>query len=134
MKPEDVLVDEVWYRSQYPDVNGQIPGQFLSARDHFIRFGYQQGRIPIKPIFDEAWYLTTYPDVVEAVRSGRVKSGYDHFIQNGYAEGRKPSRYGGIALGNGGERQPLPRHSRKREKSSISKSKDQQNKERPPGG
>ena len=83
VKPEDVLVDEVWYRSSY------------------------------SPIFDEAWYLTTYPDVAEAVRSGRAKSGYDHFIERGYAEGRKPSRYGGIALGEG-ERQPLPRHSRKR--------------------
>ncbi len=95
VKPEDVLVDEEWYRSQYPDVKEKIPGQFQSARDHFIRFGYQQGRLPIKPLlFDEAWYLATYPDVAEAVRSGRLKSGYDHFIKFGYAEGRQPSSYG----------------------------------------
>ena len=92
--PKDVLVDDVWYLSQYPDVKAQIPGHFRSARDHFIRNGYQEGRVPIKPMFDEAWYLTTYPDVAEAVRSGRMKSGYDHFIENGYGEGRKPNRYG----------------------------------------
>ena len=90
---KDVIVDEEWYLSQYPDVKEHIPGQFLSARDHFIRFGYQEGRVPIKPIFNEAWYLTTYPDIAEAVRSGRLKSGYDHFIESGYKEGRKPSRY-----------------------------------------
>jgi hypothetical protein len=91
--PKNVIVDEVWYLSQYPDVKANIPGQFLSARDHFIRFGYQEGRVPIKPKFDEAWYLTTYPDIAEAVRSGRLKSGYDHFIEYGYGEGRKPNRY-----------------------------------------
>ena len=66
----------------------------LGERSFHKIIGYQEGRVPIKPMFDEAWYLTTYPDVAEAVRSGRAKSGYDHFIEHGYGEGRKPNRYG----------------------------------------
>jgi SAM-dependent methyltransferase len=92
--PKDIVVGEAWYLSQYPDVKAHIPGQFQSARDHFISCGYQEGRVPSKPTVDEAWYLATYPDVADAIRSGRAKSGYDHFIETGYGEGRKPNRKG----------------------------------------
>ena len=70
------------------------PGQFQSAQHHFVKHGYQEGRIPSRPNVDEAWYLATYPDVARAVREGRVKSAYDHFIENGYGEGRRPNRFG----------------------------------------
>jgi hypothetical protein len=91
--PYHIVVDEKWYLSQYPDVIPDIrPGLFKSARDHFVKYGYREGRVPSRPVVDETWYLATYPDVAEAIRSGRVKSAYDHFIKNGYGEGRKPNK------------------------------------------
>ena len=48
--PSDIVVDEDWYFSQYPDVKSQIkPGLFQSAQHHFVKYGYQEGRIPAKP-------------------------------------------------------------------------------------
>jgi hypothetical protein len=91
--PPNVVIDEQWYLSQYPDVVPEIrPGRFRSARDHFIKNGYREGRLPTDPRVDEAWYLTTYPDVAEAIRSGDFKNAYHHFVEHGYAEGRKPNK------------------------------------------
>lgn len=93
--PSGTFVDEEWYLSQYPDVKAGIkPGGFKSAQQHFMEFGYREGRIPRKFSVDEAWYLATYPDVAKAISSGRVKSAYDHFMQDGYGEGRKPNENG----------------------------------------
>lgn len=73
--PPGIAVHERWYLSQYPDVKAGIRlGRVQSAVDHFIKFGYREGRVPSKPDVDEAWYLATYPDVAEAVRNGSVKS------------------------------------------------------------
>jgi hypothetical protein len=94
--PAGTVVDEEWYLTQYPDVRAGIrPGGFRSAYQHFLEFGYREGRVPRNPGVDEAWYLAAYPDVADAIRSGRFKSAYDHFMQNGYGEGRKPNENGG---------------------------------------
>ena len=43
-------VDEDGYRREYPDVAQAIErGEILSARDHFLEFGYFEGRNPTPP-------------------------------------------------------------------------------------
>jgi hypothetical protein len=43
-------VDEDAYRREYPDVAAAIErGEILSARDHFLEFGYFEGRDPAPP-------------------------------------------------------------------------------------
>src|SRR3954451_4704643 len=93
--PDGIFVDEEWYLSRYPDVKDAIgSGKFTTARDHFYRCGYHEGRVPRNHLVDEKWYLQTYPDVAAAIKSGRVKSAYDHFMSNGYGEGRNGNENG----------------------------------------
>ena len=45
--PYDVEIDEDWYRMNYPDVDEAIiEATFSSAKDHFLRVGYLEGRLP----------------------------------------------------------------------------------------
>jgi hypothetical protein len=44
---DSVEVDEDWYRHRYPDVAAAIDmGNLASARQHFVQFGYFEGRDP----------------------------------------------------------------------------------------
>ena len=91
--PKDVVVDDTWYLSEYPDVRGAIAsGQFRSAHDHFVKSGYREGRLPREPAVDEVWYKETYPDVAKAIDDGLFSSAYAHFKRIDYAEGRRPHR------------------------------------------
>ena len=87
-----VPIDEVWYRTTYPDVDQAIrTGTYRSARQHFVEHGYFEGRRPFDLEIDEAFYIRTYPDIEESVKKGLVASALDHFIRNGYDEGRTPA-------------------------------------------
>jgi hypothetical protein len=89
--PSAEMVDGEWYVETYPDVRAAIMnGQFKSAVQHYLAYGFQEGRLPSSPKVDEAWYLATYPDVAQAILDGKVKNGTDHFIHYGYIEGRFP--------------------------------------------
>ena len=86
---ERAPVDDAWYRGVNADVAAAIiAGVIPSAKDHYIRAGYFEGRLPCEPTVDEAWYLTCYPDVAEAQRKGMVGSAKAHFRDYGREEGR----------------------------------------------
>lgn len=87
-----VKVDEDWYLATYADVASAVrSGELLSAREHFIRAGYFENRMPRMIKVDESWYISEYPDVHAAVKAGAFRSGQQHFEVNGYREGRLPS-------------------------------------------
>lgn len=82
--------DEADYLRFNPDVKDAVRrGQIESGRQHYIGYGYFEGRLGGMTKVDERWYLSKYPDVALAVREGRVASATDHF--NCAGEGRSPS-------------------------------------------
>jgi hypothetical protein len=84
--------DEEFYTKSYADVAEKLrAGELSSARDHYIRFGYFEDRLPRSIAVDENWYLKTYTDVAEAVANGVLLSGKQHFLTRGFKEGRLPS-------------------------------------------
>jgi hypothetical protein len=88
---EKIKFDEDWYLQQYPDIaEGLAVGAVESAQDHYLRFGYFEGRLPYEILVDEKWYLNTYPDILIAVKNRVIQSGQAHFIDTGYREGRLP--------------------------------------------
>jgi len=89
---EEVIVDENWYLKVNDDVNKAVrSGMFASARDHYVRAGYFEDRLPRPVQVDEAWYQRTYPDVAEAIGAGKFTTGQHHFSVSGFREGRTPS-------------------------------------------
>ncbi len=87
-----VQVDEAWYLAAYPDVAGAVKrGEMNSGREHYLRSGYFENRLPGPIRVDENWYLAEYPDVASAIKSGAFKNGQQHFERNGFKEGRLPS-------------------------------------------
>jgi hypothetical protein len=87
-----INVDESWYLSQVPALKQDLSmGKFESSAAHYRMHGYQEGKLPEKPVVDEKSYLKTYPDIAEAIKAGRIKSGFDHFVADGYREGRNPT-------------------------------------------
>jgi hypothetical protein len=83
--------DPVWYRQEYPDVaEGIGRGDFADELDHFVQFGYMEGRMPCWMAVDEYWYRDAYPDVDDAVIDGRHPDGDHHFNEIGFLEGRVP--------------------------------------------
>lgn len=86
-----IELDEGWYLDRYPDVAGAIArGEVANARDHYVRYGYWENRMPYPIPIDEGWYMTSYPDVAQAVADGTFASAQDHFDQAGFQEGRFP--------------------------------------------
>jgi hypothetical protein len=89
---ELVPVDEEWYKATYSDVaEGIAGGTISSAKEHYTRFGYFEGRLPCEPAVDEAWYLSANPDVAEGIPNGGL-SPNEHYQGPGYREGRWPVR------------------------------------------
>lgn len=85
----DVAVDEVWYKEIYVDVAAAIlAGDIESCRNHYLRAGFFEGRLPFKLSVNERWYLNRFPDVAEACRNGSIASAKDHFEHGGHQEGR----------------------------------------------
>lgn len=94
---EFVSVDEDWYLNRHQDVITAIKnGQIKSAKDHFIKFGYFEGKLPYPIQVDEQFYLERYPDVKAAVSSGIIPDAQTHFLMAGAEEGRAP--YEGFSL------------------------------------
>ncbi|HTW28665.1 MAG TPA: hypothetical protein VME92_16180, partial [Acetobacteraceae bacterium] len=86
-----IRVDETWYKTFYPDIAAAIAeGVVSSSRDHYIRFGYYEHRMPYPIEVDEEWYLDQYPDVREAIRNDDFQTGQAHFQMAGFREGRFP--------------------------------------------
>ena len=88
-----VAVDDAFYREKYPDVSAAIDaGDYESPRDHFIRHGYFEGRIPSRLSIDQDWYIKNYDDVLLGIENGDIVSAEDHFNLHGYQEGRLPAK------------------------------------------
>lgn len=86
-----IKFDEAWYLSKYPDVkDGVKRGTIASGREHYLRFGYFEHRMPTAIHVNEKWYLDAYKDVAEAIRAGIYKSAQAHFDIAGFQEGRLP--------------------------------------------
>ena len=87
----DVEVNEAWYLGQYPDVAEAVrDGSVKSAKQHFLRSGYFEGRLASPVSVDEKWYLQQNPDVATSIAVGEVETAQGHFIKYGYVEGRRP--------------------------------------------
>jgi hypothetical protein len=86
-----VQLDERWYLQKYPDVRQAIEKKTVNdARDHFLRFGYFEHRLPYSIKVREEWYLAQYPDIRKAIDEGEFNSGQEHFEAAGFREGRIP--------------------------------------------
>ncbi|MGS4886883.1 calcium-binding protein [Roseibium sp. MB-4] len=95
---DGTLFDESYYLEQNPDV----AAAGVSALDHYLNFGADEGRLPSAEgttaddegvieledgtLFDEAYYLAQNPDVAAA-----GVSAVDHYLAFGADEGRAPS-------------------------------------------
>lgn len=82
--------DEAWYLSTYKDVADAVAQKkFKSAREHYLNYGYFEGRLPTAKGFDASFYAKTYADVVRAMKGSDPTKMLEHFISHGYAEGRQ---------------------------------------------
>jgi hypothetical protein len=80
--------DPVYYLSQNPNVvAGVRDGAFVSAYEHFRRFGQFEGRQPSSQ-FNERFYLYVNPDLLPAIDAGTVQTGFQHFVAHGFSENR----------------------------------------------
>jgi hypothetical protein len=86
-----IVVDDEWYQMKYPDVAQAIKnGLIRSAKEHFIKSGYFEGRQPGQVKVDEKFYMLKYLDIAEAMHSGDFDSVQEHFDRHGWSEGRLP--------------------------------------------
>lgn len=86
-----IQLDEKWYLQKYPDVRQAISKKIVKdAREHFLRFGYFESRLPYHIEVREDWYLEQYPDIKKAIAQREFKSGQEHFEASGFREGRIP--------------------------------------------
>jgi len=84
--------NEAAYLRDNPDVaEAHRRGEMPDVREHYIGFGYFEGRTGGTPTVDEAWYLDAYPDVAQAVKLGSIGSAREHYNIVGGSEGRSPS-------------------------------------------
>jgi hypothetical protein len=85
--------DEEAYLAANPEVKLHIERTgSITPNQHFVGYGYFEGRKGALPKVDEQWYLSTYRDVAAAVANGQVSSAREHFELVGAAEGRAPSQ------------------------------------------
>ena len=88
------------YLQKYPDVRQAIAKKAVKdAKDHFVRFGYFEHRLPYRIEVKEEWYLEQYPDIKKAIDRRDFKSGQEHFETNGFREGRMPHPNFDLAVG-----------------------------------
>jgi len=84
--------DEERYLAANPEVRDHIvrTGK-ITPNEHFVGYGYFEGRKGGLPKVDEAWYLNTYRDVAAVIPNHEIASATEHFELVGAAEGRAPS-------------------------------------------
>jgi|GEM_PF-2803639 len=82
--------DEEWYLATYPDVKEALAEKrFQSAWEHFLGFGYFEGRLPGMKGFDPKRYVESYADLNHLGNSpDLVRVATDHYLSWGYREGR----------------------------------------------
>lgn len=91
--------DEKDYLAKNPDVHAGIKdGTVQNAKDHFLRFGYLEGRVGGINLVDENWYQTANPDVSKAIARKEFRAGTDHYVKAGANEWRSPNKGSEAAL------------------------------------
>ena len=86
-----IEVDEEWYLAQHKDVTEAVrKGLVKSGRNHYMRFGFYEHRLPFRIHVLEDWYLKSYPDVKEALDNQIYRNAQSHFEIAGFREGRLP--------------------------------------------
>jgi hypothetical protein len=82
--------DEAWYLARYPDVAEVVAKGKTTARDHYVEFGYYEGRLPGLNGFDGAAYCRAYPDLAHLLSHPESTDlASVHFVEYGYREGRR---------------------------------------------
>jgi hypothetical protein len=66
-------------------------GRVPDPKQHYVDFGFFEGRRGATPAVDETWYRRTYSDISSAIRTGAISSGTEHFDAIGAQEFRSPS-------------------------------------------
>src|SRR3954447_7924304 len=82
------LFDEAHYLAAHPDVAEVVGRGFLTARDHFIRYGFVERHSPF--LLDPDWYATQYPLARLEVMHGHYDDYLDHYGWVGRARGYQP--------------------------------------------
>ena len=79
-------LDEAYYLSANADVAAAVArGTCTRAREHYIRHGMNEGRLPLR--FDRIWYGMTYPDAAVEVGRGKYLNLLHHYIEIGRSAG-----------------------------------------------
>lgn len=83
--------DEQWYLEHYPDVKSAIElGSLASGWQHYVEFGYFEGRMPGLHAFDPLVYLQIHEDLATLLdRHDSEAAAINHFVKYGYREGRR---------------------------------------------
>ncbi|WP_094673359.1 SBBP repeat-containing protein [Hydrocoleum sp. CS-953] len=80
--------NENFYLIENPGVaNALANGLFISGFEHWLEFGFSEGRSP-QFAFEEEFYLANNPVVAQAVVNGIFVNGLEHYVRFGQAEGR----------------------------------------------
>ena len=83
---------ERYYLQTYPDIaEAYSTGQITDLKQHYVEYGYFEGRLGSPAEVNEEYYLRHNEDVRQAVMNGRVESASEHYRSAGYAEGRVPN-------------------------------------------
>ena len=71
----------------YLETNGDVAQNSLDPYEHFITYGWSEGRSPT-PFFNVNWYLDSNPDVRQ-----QRKIPFQHYVDYGFAELRNPNPF-----------------------------------------
>lgn len=87
------IFNEALYLQNNPDVLAAVNAGAFSGTQHFLQFGFKEGRVQVGQeiklsAYNEQSYLNNNPDVAAAVSAGIFSSGLDHFLRFGITEGR----------------------------------------------
>ncbi|WNK21202.1 hypothetical protein P1P91_05880 [Halomonas piscis] len=86
--------NETYYLAQNQDVATEVEEGLLSAEEHWLEYGANEGRNP-NEVFNTSEYLEANPDVAESDMNPLT-----HFLEYGAAEGRAPNAaYADVAEG-----------------------------------
>jgi glycosyltransferase involved in cell wall biosynthesis len=80
----DVVIHESFDEEYYLDSNPDIKDAGISAIEHYMNYGWKEGRSPTD-WFDVTYYLETYKDV----KNENIEP-FEHYISTGKLENRKP--------------------------------------------
>ena len=86
---QQAAYDESFYLKQYPDVEKAIArGVFKTGREHFLQFGFLEGRCGSLEHFDARAYYDANPDLQKVFKTFDADELRKHYLDMGCAEGR----------------------------------------------